>query len=106
MCASASNTHENKAAGIHHGTIYSKGPAYWSVPSSQRIEPNGEPKAMDESKPKTETPWWQPTRSQLAKWYMKNTLGTAVFLGIMALGALLYLAFTTLLSHHLFHHRH
>jgi hypothetical protein len=92
--------------GIHHGTIYSKGPAYWSVPSSLRIESKGEPKAMDESKRKTETSWWQPSRSQLAKWHMKNTLGTAVFLGIMALGALLYLAFTTLLSHHLFHHRH
>jgi hypothetical protein len=51
--------------------------------------------AMDESKPKSENPWWQPTRMQLAKWHMKNTLGTAVFLGIMALGALLYCAICT-----------
>ena len=61
---------------------------------------------MDESKPETKFPWWQPTRLQLAKWHMKNTLGTAVLLGVMTLGALLYLAFTTLQSHHLFHLRH
>ena len=108
MCASASNTQENKAAGIHHGIIYSKGPAYWSAPSSRRIESKGEPKAMDESRNEKPKPLGGNQHvSQLAKWHMKNTLGTAVFLCIMALGALLYLAFTTLLSHHLcLHHRH
>lgn len=49
---------------------------------------------------------FKPTRLESAKWHIKNHLGAAALLGIIALGALLYLAAMTALSHYLFHRRH
>jgi hypothetical protein len=56
---------------------------------------------MNESKTKPEIPSWQPTRLQMAKWHIKNYLGAAALLGVMALAVLLYLAVMAVVSHHL-----
>jgi hypothetical protein len=56
---------------------------------------------MAKTKPKPEVPNWTQTRLQLAVCWVKSAVGASVMLGIVALGALLYLAFMAFLSHHL-----
>ena len=46
-------------------------------------------------------PDWEPTRLQLAKSHLKDYLGAAILLGVMALGALLYFALMAFTFHHL-----
>jgi hypothetical protein len=53
---------------------------------------------VNELEPK---PDWQPTRTQLAKWHFKNTLGTAALLGIACLGVLLYVGLLAAVFHFL-----
>jgi hypothetical protein len=56
---------------------------------------------MHTPKPKSDVPFWQPTRLESAKWHIKNAASAALMLSIVALAALLYLVAVTLVFHHL-----
>ena len=63
--------------------------------NSSSDKPNA---VADESK----LPGWQPTRSELRKWQVKNYRTAALLLATLAAIAFIYLAAVT----ELFHHRH